>query len=67
MADAARELTEAVRLDPRNPDALAQLAFAELALGLTDLARTHTAAALAIDPSHALARQLDAVLRRMDS
>jgi tetratricopeptide (TPR) repeat protein len=67
MADAARELTEAVRLDPRNPDALAQLAFAELALGRTDLARAHTAAALAIDPSHALARQLDAVLRRMDS
>ena len=53
--EAARELDAAVRLDPRDPDALAHLAYCELVLGRRDDARRHADAALAIAPGHALA------------
>ena len=61
--EAARELTEAVRLDPRNADSLAHLAYCELQTGRAAQARAHVAAALAIDPNHPLANQLRTVLR----
>jgi tetratricopeptide (TPR) repeat protein len=60
---AARELGEAVRLDPRNPDSLAHLAYCELRLGRTDAARLHTEQALAIAPDQTLALQLRSILR----
>jgi tetratricopeptide (TPR) repeat protein len=63
MDDAARELSEAVRLDPRDADALAHLAYAELALGRREAARDHAAAALAIDPAQPLAAQIAARLK----
>ena len=55
---AARELSEAVRLDPRDADALARLAYCELQLGRTEEALGHARAALAINPNDPLARQL---------
>ena len=55
---AARELSEAVRLDPRDADALSRLAYCELQLGRTDEALGHARAALAINPNDPLARQL---------
>jgi tetratricopeptide (TPR) repeat protein len=61
--DAARELSEAVRLDPRNVDSLSRLAYAETRLGRSADARRHAQAALAIDPNDPLARQLAGVLR----
>ncbi|HUL73420.1 MAG TPA: tetratricopeptide repeat protein [Vicinamibacterales bacterium] len=60
--EGARELTEAVRLDPKDPDSLAHLAYCEIKLGRLDDARTHVSAALAIKPDHVLARQLAAAL-----
>ena len=60
--DAERELGEAVRLDPANTDSLAHLAYAEVKLNRLPPAREHVAAALAIDPQHALARQLAGAL-----
>jgi tetratricopeptide (TPR) repeat protein len=61
--DAARELGEAARLDPRDADTLSRLAYAETRLGRADAARQHVAAALAINPSDPLARQLATMLR----
>ena len=61
--EALRELSEAVRLDPRDPDSLSHLAYAEAKLGRRAEARAHAAAALAIDPNDQLARQLTAALR----
>src|SRR5439155_26179226 len=61
--DAARELGEAVRLDPRNADSLSRLAYAEARLGRTADARQHAHAALAIDPQQPLSRQLLIALR----
>lgn len=55
LDDAARELGEAVRLDPRDADSLAALGYCELRLGQTAAARAHAAAALAIDPANPLA------------
>ena len=60
--DARRELAEAVRLDPSNVDSLAHLAYCEIRLGDADAARRHVRAALAIEPGHALTRQLAAAL-----
>jgi Flp pilus assembly protein TadD len=62
--DAAQELGEAARLDPRDADTLAHLAYCQLQLGRTDDARRHLAAALAIDPTHALAAQIAARIGR---
>lgn len=53
--DAARELGEAVRLDPRDPDSLAALGYCELRLGRGADARAHAQAALAINPANELA------------
>jgi 4-amino-4-deoxy-L-arabinose transferase-like glycosyltransferase/Flp pilus assembly protein TadD len=61
--EAAHELTEAVRLDPKDPDSLAHLAYCEAKLGNAGDARTHAQAALAIDPSNQLARQILTLLR----
>ena len=55
IEEAAREFDAAVRLDARDPDALAHLAYCELVLGRQDDARRHAEAALAIAPGHALA------------
>ena len=60
---AAQELAEAARLDPRDADTLAHLAYCEAQLGRAADARLHVAAALALDPNHPLARQLAAALR----
>ena len=57
--DAKRELSEAVRLDPRDVDSLAHLTYhAEIQLGQEDDALRHVRAALALQPDHALTRQL---------
>jgi Flp pilus assembly protein TadD len=58
-----RELAEAVRLDPRDADSLAHLAYAEIKLNRLESARQHVTAALAVEAAHPLARQLAAVLR----
>ncbi len=59
---AARELGEAVRLDPRDADGLARLAYCELELGRMDDARMHVAAALALNPRDPLAVRLLAAI-----
>ena len=61
VADAARELAEAVRLDPRDPDSLSGLAYCEMQLGRIAEARAHAAAALAINPADPIA---GGILRR---
>jgi tetratricopeptide (TPR) repeat protein len=58
IEDALRELTEAVRLDPRDPDALAHLGYCELLLGRREDALRHAEAALAIDPANDMAFQV---------
>ena len=55
IEEAAREFTASVRLDPRNADGLAHLAYCDLALGRTDEALRHALAAIALDPNHVLA------------
>ncbi len=60
--EAARELGEAVRLDTRDADALAYLAYCEAKLGRPDAARDHAKAALALKPDHPLANQVLAAL-----
>ncbi len=61
--EAARELGEAARLNPRDADTLSRLAYAEAKIGRTAEARQHALAALAIDPNDQLASQLLALLR----
>jgi tetratricopeptide (TPR) repeat protein len=61
--DAARELSESARLNPRDADTLSRLAYAEAKLGRTADARQHALAALAIDPHDQLASQLLPLLR----
>jgi Flp pilus assembly protein TadD len=53
-----------VRLDPKDPDALARLAYCELKLDRLADARTHAKAALALNPGDQLAIQLLAILDR---
>ena len=67
VEEAARELAEAVRLDPRNPDSLAHLAYCEVKLGRPDEARVHADLALAAAPDHPLALQLRSILRTRGS
>jgi tetratricopeptide (TPR) repeat protein len=61
--DAARELAEAARLNPRDADTLSRLAYVEVKIGRNAEARQHAHAALAINPSDPLAQQLAALLR----
>ena len=63
-SEARDEFAVAVRLDPRNSDALATLAYCEQRLGSIDEARQHAAAALALDPSQSVARQVETTLPR---
>ncbi len=63
FGEAARELGEAVRLNPRDPDSLSHLAYCEAKLGRTADARAHAAEALAVNPNDQLARQLTGILR----
>ena len=60
---AAPQLAEAVRLDPRDADALAHLAVAFLSLGRTGDARTHATRALTVRPDHKLAQSVLAAIR----
>ena len=60
---AVPELLEATRLDSKDPESLAHLAYCEARLGRLGDARAHAEAALALDPSHALARQVRGVIR----
>jgi len=62
--EAVRELSAAVRLNPRDADALSNLAYCELSIGRLEDARTHVDAALALDPAHPFARQVAAAVRR---
>ena len=62
--EAARELTEAVRLDPRDADALSRLAYCELELGRPSDARAHAEAALLLNPGDPLATRLVASIGR---
>ena len=64
IEEAARELTEAVRLDASNPDSLSHLAYCELKLGRPGEALTHADAALARNPGDPLAKQIATALRR---
>jgi tetratricopeptide (TPR) repeat protein len=59
--EAARELADAVRLDPRDPDSLSHLAYCEYKVGRAADARAHALAALALNPADALAKQLVAL------
>jgi tetratricopeptide (TPR) repeat protein/4-amino-4-deoxy-L-arabinose transferase-like glycosyltransferase len=61
--DAARELGEAARLNPRDGDTLSRLAYVEAKIGRTAEARLHAQTALAINPNDPLAQQLAAMLR----
>ncbi|MGE5838110.1 MAG: tetratricopeptide repeat protein [Acidobacteriota bacterium] len=61
--EAARELAEAARLDPRNADSLSHLAYCELKLGRLGDAAAHVSAALALNPADPVARQVAAALR----
>lgn len=51
-----------MRLDPRDADSLAHLAYCEIKTNEIEDARAHVRAALAIAPANALARQLAAAL-----
>lgn len=61
--DAARELGEAARLDPKDAASFSHLAYCEAKLGRMDLARQHLGTALGLDPSDPMARQLAAAIR----
>lgn len=64
IQEALREFDAAVRLDARDPDALAHLAYCELMLDRKDDARRHAEAALVIAPAHALASAVMEKIRR---
>lgn len=56
-------LTDAVRLNPRSAPALGYLAYSEQQVGRINDARTHLAAALAIDPNDPMARLLAGTIK----
>jgi tetratricopeptide (TPR) repeat protein len=56
FGEAAQELGEAARLDPRDSDTLSHLAYCELKTGRPKDARTHALAALALNPEDPLAK-----------
>ena len=57
------QLFEATRLDPRDPEPLAHLAYCEIKLGRAAAARAHAQAALVLEPDHVLARQVIGAIR----
>ena len=57
------ELSIATRLDPKDADSFAHLAYCEVTVGRVADARAHADAALALDANHALARQVRAAVR----
>jgi 4-amino-4-deoxy-L-arabinose transferase-like glycosyltransferase len=57
------ELANAARLDPKDPEPPAHLAYCEFKLGRGSDARAHAQAALALDPDHVLARQVMGAIR----
>ncbi len=61
LDEAARELGDAARLDPRDADSLSHLAYCEYKLGRVTDAHAHALAALALNPDDALAKQLAAL------
>lgn len=63
LADAARELEQAVRLDPADAAAQLNLAVAYAGLGRIDEARAHAREALRLEPGYDKARQLLGVLK----
>ena len=54
--EAARELAEAARLDPRDADSFSHLAYCELKIGRAADAQAHALAALALNPDDQLAK-----------
>jgi Flp pilus assembly protein TadD/4-amino-4-deoxy-L-arabinose transferase-like glycosyltransferase len=58
LPDAERELREATRLDPRDADAWAHLAYCHLGLGRPDEARRSAERALALDAGNGMARAI---------
>ena len=56
IEEAAKELGEAVRLDPRDADSLSHLAYCEFKMGRAQEARAHAMAALALNPDEELAK-----------
>jgi tetratricopeptide (TPR) repeat protein len=56
LEEAARELGDASRLNPRDADSLSHLAYCEYKLGRAADARAHALAALAINPEDQLAK-----------
>ena len=57
------ELAEAARLDPKDAEPLAHLAYCEIKLGRAAAARAHAQAALVLEPDHVLARQVIGAIR----
>ena len=55
LPEAERELREATRLDPRDADAWAHLAYAHFGLGRPDDARQSAERALTLDPLNSMA------------
>lgn len=63
IPEAAEQLRVAVARNPRQPDALAYLAFCEIALGDIEAGRRHAETALLIDPNHRVAQSVLAAIR----
>jgi len=63
LDEARVQLQATIRLRPRQPDALAYLAFCELSSGHVTEARRLVDAALSIDPTHAVAQSVRAALQ----
>jgi Flp pilus assembly protein TadD len=62
--EAVRELSEAARLDPRDPDTFSHLAYCELQRGNIPAARAHASTALSLDPANRLAQRVRAAVSR---
>lgn len=63
LLEARTELQAAVRLDPKDAEALAHLAYCQFGLGQRDQARASAEAALALDPANTMAQAVYARTR----
>lgn len=63
IPEAAEQLRGAVARNPRQPDALAYLAFCEVAFGNIETGRRLAETALSIDPTHRVAQSVLAAIR----